>query len=134
MGYNKQLGTYGRYYFCLGGVVSNWKRSEYDLTDFSYKERMLFLALNNDETFELRWIDYFSVSCLDAINRGEHLKDLDGETTLEEVDSPDVEKDYLNEQKNLKEDLRIERNIWELLRKKKEQEVNVNACLYGHHE
>ena len=45
-----------------------------------------------------------------------------------------MEKDYLNEQKNLKEDLRIERNIWELLRKKKGQEVNVNACLYGHHE
>jgi hypothetical protein len=42
------------------GVVSNWKQAEYDLSEYSYKEKMFYLILNNDETFELRWIDYYS--------------------------------------------------------------------------
>ena len=47
---------------------------ESELNDFNYKERMLHLTLNTDETFELRWVDYYSESGFDAILRKEHLK------------------------------------------------------------
>ena len=34
---------------------------EHELNEYSYKEKMLYLILNTDETFELRWVDYYSI-------------------------------------------------------------------------
>lgn len=31
------------------------------MTEFAYEEKMLYLILNSDETFELRWVDYYSI-------------------------------------------------------------------------
>lgn len=39
----------------------------HDLSEFSYTERMLYLILNTDETFELRWIDYYTISGFDEV-------------------------------------------------------------------
>ena len=40
---------------------SHWRNVQHKVTDFSYEEKMLYLILNPDDTFELRWVDYFSV-------------------------------------------------------------------------
>jgi len=34
---------------------------QYKLTEYAYEEKMLYLILNSDETFELRWVDYYSI-------------------------------------------------------------------------
>ena len=53
----------------LSGVESHWRNVQYELTEYSYKERMLYLVLNSDDTFEMRWIDYFSISGFDEIQK-----------------------------------------------------------------
>ena len=39
----------------------------HSLSEFSYTERMLYLILNTDETFECRWVDYHTISGFEEV-------------------------------------------------------------------
>ena len=54
--------------------TKHWTNAEYDLTNYYYKERMLHLQLNPDDTFELRWIDYYSESGFNKLTMENLLK------------------------------------------------------------
>ena len=57
------------------GLGNTWLKEESELTNYAYKEKLLWLTLNpTEETFELCWTDYFAESGFDKIEKGEHLK------------------------------------------------------------
>lgn len=42
-------------------IRTHWRTVDHELSEYAYKERMTYLILNSDDTFELRWIDYYSI-------------------------------------------------------------------------
>jgi len=53
----------------LPNGTKHWTHCESELTNQFYKEKMLHLTINPDDTFELRWIDYYSESGFSDITR-----------------------------------------------------------------
>lgn len=40
---------------------SHWRYVISNLNEYSYEEKMLYLIMNADDTFEIRWVDYYSI-------------------------------------------------------------------------
>ena len=113
-------------------VTTYWKYCEFELNEYHYKEKMTYLIMQQEETFELRYIDYYSASGYDAIENEEHLKKNDQDTNkLKEIEaqlgaSPrrkgqdDAEfNQKVFQTESLETDLIIERNLKEIIEKKK---------------
>ena len=88
-------------------------------------ERALCLTINQTEdNFKLCWTDYFAESGFDRIERREHLNSRDDKDNQTDKD---VELQYIENQSNLAEDLKIERNIKEI----KLENKNINVTIFG---
>jgi len=58
----------------LPNRTKHWTNCDNELNNHFYKEKMLHLTLNPDDTFELRWIEYYSESGFTDITREKLLK------------------------------------------------------------
>ena len=82
---------------------------------------MTYLILNTDETFELRWVDYYTISGFDQIMNIEQPDSVMGESPSKKNSA--MEQDKL-----------VEKKIQEILEEKRKTERNINICMYGKHE
>jgi hypothetical protein len=57
----QRSGGCGVTFSILSESRSHWRNVSSDLSEFFYKEHMLYLILNQDDTFELRWVDYLTI-------------------------------------------------------------------------